>query len=420
MDKTDHGATTIADANRFVFCSSNGTHARWLAQALNEWQVQQQELVALPLLAAQIGESRPRLVFLDFSGNCGSSIANCAADMIALAQTLKKEMPHCLLIAVGTMNYPEGAVAALRAGVNHFIDMSAAAVEARDVVRKLIASGATSSAQDSQQGVLIALLGARAGIGTTTMAVHLADLLQQRHIAGQAEFRVALLDLGLPAGDGQLYLNASGSFHFADVVRSRHRLDQTLIQTALTRSRSGIKIISIPRSAHQISGLAAADIVAVLALLRSYFDVLVMDLGGFADPALACKMAATADQTWLLTDQSAGSLVSLAALIAELDLHASVTATPPRQLIVNRYNKQYGMSAEQIAERFQLNLAAAIPDRTASLMSSANQGKLLHEIVGSDSYLHALETLVEKTLGSVVKINGAGTLSRWLSGVLFR
>jgi pilus assembly protein CpaE len=229
-----------------------------------------------------------------------------------------------------------------------------------------------------------------------------------------------LLDLGLPAGDGQLYLNASGSFHFADVVRSRHRLDQTLIQTALTRSRSGIKIISIPRSAHQISGLAAADIVAVLALLRSYFDVLVMDLGGFADPALACKMAATADQTWLLTDQSAGSLVSLAALIAELDLHASVTATPPRQLIVNRYNKQYGMSAEQIAERFQLNLAAAIPDRTASLMSSANQGKLLHEIVGSDSYLHALETLVEKTLGSVVKINGAGTLSRWLSGVLFR
>ena len=410
-------------AGRFVFCSSNDEHAGWLAQALDEWQIQQQELLPLPQLLARIEESGPRLVFLDFSGNCGSKIADCTADMVALAQELKKKMPHCLLIAVGTMSHPEGTIAALRAGVHCFIDMSAAPQEAREVMRKLMTVSSSSAATtvavtDAQHGSLIALLGARAGIGTTTLAVHLADFLRRQKIAGRDECRVALLDLGWPAGDGQLYLNVSGHFHFTDVVNNRQRLDQTLIQTALAHSQSGIGVISLPRALRWMDDLNDADMVVALTLLRSYFDVLVMDLGGLPDPALAIRMAAAADKTWLLSDQSTGSLVSLAALIAESDRQGAQRMAE-RRLIVNRYDKQYGMSAEQIAGRFQLELIAAIPDRTAALMDSANQGKLLHQVAGNDPYLEALAKLAEEIPGVTVKRSGIGALSSWLSGTLF-
>lgn len=416
MDRLDLDTGVLPNAGRLVFCSSNDEHVRWLAQTLDEWQMQQQELVSLPQLLARIEEAGPRLVFLDFSGNCGSNIADCTADMAALAQELKKKMPHCLLIAVGIMSHPEGTMAALRAGIHCFVDMSAAPQEARGVVRKLMmASSSAAAVAGPQHGSLIALLGARAGIGTTTLAVHLADFLRQQKIAGRDECRVALLDLGWPAGDGQLYLNVSGHFHFTDVVSNRHRLDQTLIQTALTHSQSGIGIISLPRTLRRMDDLNDADAVAALTLLRSYFDVLVMDLGGLPDPAAAVRMAAAADKAWLLSDQSTGSLVSLAALMVESDRQGG-QHTAERRLIVNRYHKQYGMSAEQIAERFRLALIAAIPDRTSTLMSSASQGKLLHQLAGNDPYVQALGKLAQEIPGVTVKRSGIGA---WLSGALF-
>ena len=42
-------------------------------------------------------------------------------------------------------------------------------------------------------------------------------------------------------------------------------------------------------------------------------------------------------------------------------------------LIVNRYDERYGMTAQQIAERFQLELVGTLPDRTLALMVCTNQ-----------------------------------------------
>ena len=89
----------------------------------------------------------------------------------------------------------------------------------------------------SRRSVL--LLGARPGVGASTLAVHLAhmaqDRLKQAHGAramanggkgakvAAAESgaslplssRVALMDLGWPVGDCQLYLNIGGEFDFS-------------------------------------------------------------------------------------------------------------------------------------------------------------------------------------------------------------
>jgi pilus assembly protein CpaE len=327
---------------------------------------------------------------------------------------LKKKAPDWPLVAVGTIAYPEGAVAALRAGINHFIDISAPADEARESVRKLLARAPAPAAPAFAHGAVTALLGARAGVGATTLAVHLSDILRRRKTAGQPECRVALLDLGFPTGDGQLYLNASGNFHFADIVRNLHRLDQTLIQTALTRSSNGVAVIPLPRAARDMSGLADADVLALLTQLRFYFDVVVMDLGGYPDAAFAARLAKAADRIWLLTDQSAGALVSLAALLAGLDKLGGNPGN--RHLIVNRHDRHYGMSAPQIAERFGLPLAAAIPDRTLGLMGSANQGKLLHEVAGNDPYVRAVRVLADMLAHAPSEKRQAGAWSRWKRG----
>lgn len=388
MDKHENRGT----GDRLVFCSSNKAHVSWVTSTLDEWQVLTKELVNLNDLALHMPDELPRLIFLDFSGDCNNSISDHASDMHQFVQLLKKNVPNVPLIAIGSMLSPEGTVAAMRAGINHFIDMSASVNEAREVVRKLLAM---KPATDAAQGSLITLLGARAGIGTTTLAVHLADTLQRYKPLPNKTRRIGLLDLGFPIGDGQLYLNISGNFNFVEVVRNRHRMDQTLIHTALASSKSGLKIVSLPRELNEMKDLSAKDVLALLARLRRYFDVLIVDLGANQDKSFVENIAQASDKSCFVTDQSAGSLISLAAMLNAMQ---EQDGKANRRLIVNRYDKQFGMSAEQIAERFALPLAAVLPERTLKLSSCINQGKLLHEVSHHDAYVHVLEDLAKKIL----------------------
>lgn len=399
-------ATSGMDS-KFVFCSSNHVHFDWLNRALNEWRLKQQELAPIDALASRLIACRPQLLLLDFSGNCGSDRQNCTDEMIALAKRLKNTLPDLHVVAVGTMDYPDGALAALRAGVHHFIDMHADEEEARAVIRTLIAPPDAQANLDPC--TLVALVGARTGIGTTTFAVHLADLLQQRKTLQKTEHRIGLLDLGLPSGDGQLYLNVAGTFNFIDAIRNRHRLDQTLIQTAMSHNRNGVKVVSLPRSQDDITHIPVVDAVALLAQLRPYFDVLIVDLGGFPDSRFVIDLAHAADQTWFITDQSVGSLVSLAALLKEFEAEGE---SQKRHLIVNRYDVRYGMDAEQIAERFKLPLKAVLPECALRMLSTANLGKLLHEVTRSDPYIRTVQSLGDSLLKSNIDRRSSGSKIR--------
>ena len=101
------------------------------------------------------------------------------------------------------------------------------------------------------------LLGTRPGVGTSTLAVHLAGLVQDRMKQAHAlraglaapsrqnrrgrrhaplSSRVALLDLGWPVGDCQLYLNIGSDFDFAEAARNLRRLDPTLLGSAMAHT----------------------------------------------------------------------------------------------------------------------------------------------------------------------------------------
>jgi pilus assembly protein CpaE len=301
----------------------------------------------------------------------------------------------------------------LRAGVHHFIDMTAPVEEAHDVIYKLVTPIAAPAV--AIQGTLISLLGSRPGVGCTTLSVHLADVLQLRKSAQHKDYQIGLLDLGLPAGDGQLYLNVAGTYSFIDTLQNRHRLDRTLIQTALTSSHNGIKVISLPRMLKEMVGISHEDVLSLLTQLRHYFDVLVLDLGGLSDMQLVEYMANASDQVLFVTDQSAGALVSLSNMLKEFNKKGGDASR--RQLVLNRYDIRYGMSAQQIAERFNMTLAAVLPECTLRLMSSANQGKLLHEVNKHDPYVREIHDLSEKLLNPHAEKH-AGKLSSWVSGLL--
>jgi len=431
MNARNKALNELTALSRFVFCSRNSTQAEWLGAALGKWGSLLQEKAGVAELVSRIIELNPLLVLLDFSGVehvtdqvgvLSIDSLGTTAHAVELARALSKTLPVLPLVAVGSMAFPEGTIAALRAGVSDFIDVSASEDEARDVVQRVLAKAARTAAP-VRRGQLVTLLGVRAGIGSSTLAVHLADMIQQRN-AGHggkptaSDSRVALLDLGLPAGDGKLYLSASGNFDFAEAVRNLRRLDETLVHTALPRSPGGVTVISLPHSLNEMRTVSHHDALALLDRLRLYFDILIADLGGFTNHEFIANLTGAADQVWLVTDQSVGALVSLAGTLQELN--GRHPDDGKRHLVVNRYDDRFGMAASQIAERFKLPLLATLPERTLKLTASANRGKLLHEVAPHDAYVRAVDGLIDGLLSHEEPAPHKQGVGRWLPKILLR
>ncbi|GAB3626991.1 Flp pilus assembly ATPase [Pandoraea terrae] len=404
---------TMTELHRFLFCSAHGSHGEWLSEALRGAGVVLQEAGRPAQLQQRIGDLDPQLVLLDFSGASDgrpdSPDDGGIAQAVDLTRMLKRVAPKLPLVAVGTMARADGMKAAIRAGVHDFIDMASNHEEALEVVRRVLDHASAPDAAPMRHGRFIALIGARVGVGCSTLSAHLTQLAQEMRAGPRtakqtkgneaaAPGHVALLDLGLPAGDGLLYLNTQGHFHFAEAVQNLRRLDETLVHTAMTRTTSGLTVVPLPQDLGEMRAVAAADALSLTDRLRAFFDLIVADLGGFSNPAFVASLARAADEVWLVADQSVGAIVSLANLLHDLDEKG--VERGHMHLVLNCYDPRYGMAAEQIAKRFDVPLLATLPDRPLAMLSATNQGKLILDTGRSDPYVRALQPLAERLMVS--------------------
>jgi pilus assembly protein CpaE len=422
--------------SRFLFCSNNRAIAAMLVKALQDIGVLTQEDVPQENLARRLVELGPQLLFLDFTVD--PSEPKKLLRSAELARLLARIAPNVPRIAVGRESEPEGAIAALRAGITEFVDPSLSADEVGEVARRMLATAAPLAVAGGVRKSVL-LLGARPGTGTSTLAVHLAGLVQQRLLQSNVERRVAagekpaktesidgsllpleqrvgVLDLGWPVGDCLLYLNLQSEFDFAEAVRNLRRLDPTLLGAAMAHTKSGISVLALPRDMSGMRGVSQPDSLLLFDRLRQHFGLLVIDAGGSTNPEFVLGLARASEETWLVSDQSVGSLVSLAEMIKEFDQQHIERES--LRLVINKYDERYGMTGAQIAERFNIPLAGTLPDRTYSLMCSSNEGRLLHEISERDPYVRSVQLLAEKLCAQPSLPAGRSSwVKNWLPGV---
>lgn len=379
----------------YLFASSSGTHITWLLHALQRSGTVVPVTPSIDTLDAQIATISPRAVFLDFSQDHAAAIE--------IHQHLKRDWPALPVLGTGSASEPTTMLAALRAGVDDFIDMAAPAQDVLPTLRALLERRAVQ--REQKRGHTIALLGARAGLGVTTLATHLALLLQDQfnqaaanrtptpnEAASDGRRGVALLDLGLPARDGLLYLDTQSSFSFVDGVHNLRRLDQTLLQTALAHHTGGTAVLPLPSSLAQVREISHADSVALIKRLSEHFDFQIADLGGFSTIDFIAQTVQEADKTWVVCDQSIGAIVSTANLLR--DLQARGIELQRLSLVINKIDPSVGLSARDIAARLRLPLSHVLPMRRTALLAASSRGEMLARVARNDPYVQAVLGMV--------------------------
>ena len=306
-------------------------------------------------------------------------------------------------VMMGVGSIPEGPqqsaqlLNAIRSGVRDFIDLSAPMEDVQDILRRVkreirpqISAAAPAPGNSIPDGDLYVVLGVRPGLGTSTLTAHLASLIAAQGEPPQvAREQCLLLDFGLPAGDAALYLGVEGSFHLEDALRSIGRIDSTFATSALSHHDSGLSVL-----ARSSSAFPAEEASLLVQKLRCLYRNLLCDLGGVEPASIPTSLLLNARQTWLVTDQSIGSLLSLDRCLQSLEQRGA--RDDRLHLVINRYDENFGLSPDQIAERFRLPVVSVIPERSRQIRSAASIGKLLHEQSGSDPYLSALKPLLHR------------------------
>jgi pilus assembly protein CpaE len=156
---------------------------------------------------------------------------------------------------------------AMRAGVNECV---ADPLRPEDLEAALQRIKAQRPA--ARGGDVFAVIGAKGGVGATTVAINVATMLNKLRRSS-----TLLLDLHVTYGDAGVYLGAEPRFSIVDALENMHRMDATFLRSLVAQTKSGVHLlassdrpVSVPLDVTQIRQL--------LELTATEFPYVVLDV----------------------------------------------------------------------------------------------------------------------------------------------
>jgi pilus assembly protein CpaE len=147
---------------------------------------------------------------------------------------LKRQHPTTPVLLVTSSLDPAVVLDAMRAGVNECLAEPLQVAEIETAVTQLLAHK-----QPAQVGQVFAFIGAKGGVGTTTVAVNVAT-----ELARAAPSRTLLVDLHLAHGDAAVFLGVEPRFSVVDALDNIHRLDDAFFRGLVSQSPAGTHLLA--------------------------------------------------------------------------------------------------------------------------------------------------------------------------------
>jgi pilus assembly protein CpaE len=144
----------------------------------------------------------------------------------------------------------------------------------------------------------VSFIGARGGVGTTTLAANLAW-----HLANHQSRRVALVDLDLQNGDCGLLFNINTTPGLRDALANPLRLDHLLLDRIMTPQGERLFVLGSEEPLHDNVQFTASAIDTLFSVLRSQFHYIIVDVPRIPAPAYR-RALEIADRRVIVVDQT--------------------------------------------------------------------------------------------------------------------
>jgi pilus assembly protein CpaE len=290
----------------------------------------------------------PHLLFVDISGvELPLSKVQMLADVCE---------PGTTVIAIGEHN-----------DVALYRDLQAAGVSdylvkplTRELVTKALAPKTNGSGEMGRAasalklGKMVSFIGARGGVGATTVGANFAW-----HLANRQSRRVALVDLDLQHGDCNLLFSAETTPGLRDALANPLRLDPLLLERIMTQRGERLFVLGGEEPIQDHVQFTPAAVDTLFSVLRSQFHYVIVDVPRIPIPAYR-RAFEIADRRVIVVDQTMRSMRDA------VRLKKAFGDTPGAEQAIFVLNREgeagnHGLSLREIISVLQAKPTSTIP-----------------------------------------------------------
>jgi pilus assembly protein CpaE len=338
------------------------------------------------------GEMVPDVVLVDLTRD----LEPC----FEFAAHLRRLRPSACLVGYSPVQNPSPGllIQAMRSGMQEFLSHPIEATWLREILQRYIQQrGSTADPEVAERA--IAVLGAKGGVGTTTVAVNLA--VQLAAIAGK---RAVLLDFGRPLGLVSLLLDLQPRFSIRTAIENLERLDSYLLAGLLTRHKCGLEVLGGVSDPDEWQHIPVPALPRVVNVAQNCCDYPVMDMGSVYSSEWSSVLHLA--RTILLVAQA--DVPGLWALERHLSALASFGLDPARiQIIINRWHRADEEALKAFEKKAKRTIFGRIPNDFRRVSMAVNLGAPL-----SSDHNDALLSRFRQMASQLVGVPLAGETKR--------
>jgi len=306
-----------------------------------------------------------------------------------VAGRLNQLNPSACIIACSAYQEPspELLMQAMRSGVREFIAQPVDPIVLRETLERLIKQRGMPTADVEK---LLVIIGAKGGVGTTTIAVNLSVQL-----AHSLRRRTVLFDLGRPLGHAALLLDLETRFTFRAAVESLERLDSSLFSGFLATHKSGVQVLAGASHADEWEHVTPSALARVINVGQGTFESVVVDLGATCSSEWI-PILRLAHRVVIVSETNVPSLWSLE---RQLALLRTLGVDSERiRLVINRWHRADEDPLGAFEKRVKMPIAARIPNDYKQVSRAVNMGIALTN-GDNDQLVQKFRTMAEEISG---------------------
>lgn len=322
--------------------------------------------------------------------------------------------PRVLVLDLGDSSSPIAEISAARnTGGNDFTIVALGAVNDVSLFRDLLSAGANDyvvkpAGRDAlgaalvkratpmegggadELGQVVAFIGSRGGVGTTTTAVSAAWLLAEKW-----QKQTVLLDLDLHFGTVALHLDMDPGNGLCEALEQPSRIDTLFIERSMIKVSDRFGILAAEAGMSETLMVDAGAIDVLLYELRRKFAWVLVDLPRTVTPTQRVVLGA-ANRVVLLCERSLAGLRDTIRLQTLLREHA-----PQAQimLVEGACGDRGGVGKPEFEKAVGKSLDAVLPYDTKSTAAAANVGKPLPAAMPRSPVVREIEKLTGTLAG---------------------
>ncbi|HEU0119798.1 MAG TPA: hypothetical protein VFQ91_04675 [Bryobacteraceae bacterium] len=323
-------------------------------------------------------------------GDLGRAGAICFLDLItdedAGLQSLAKiveTQPDIPIVSLVPGSNPQLILQALRAGAKDFLTQPFTSDQFRTVIDKLAQLIPDLVAE---QGRVISVIPAKGACGASTLSFNLAMQLKR---AGSA--RTLLADLDPVTGTLAFQMKLKPGFSFLDILNQGAGLDAD-VWRGVVQTYAGLEILLSPHN--PVDGAQEmGDTRLILDFARKLYDNVVADFGN-AYGEWTLSAVKNSDEVFLVTTNELPALQAAQRVISYYEHHG--ISRQRIRLIINRFNRDVGLTKEMIETALQSDIYQIIPSDYESVQRALLDGK---SIQPSSAIGKAVSQMADRILG---------------------